>query len=96
LAQEVETMLTQTDSRRRITLPPATGIKPGDTVDIEVLEDGRILLIPVEPVPRHQLWAWTVESKESITRSLSDPRPSETVETAKEAEKVANRWSGED
>lgn len=89
-------MLTQTDSRRRITLPPATGIKPGDTVDIEVLEDGRILLVPVEPVPRHQLWAWTAESKESITRALTDTRPSETVETTEEAEKVANRWSGED
>lgn len=89
-------MLTQTDSRRRITLPPATGIKPGDTVDIEVLEDGRILLIPVEPVPRHQLWAWTVETKEAISRSLTDTRPSETVETSKEAEDVAKRWSGED
>lgn len=49
-------MLTQTDSRRRITLPSATGIKPGDTVEIEVLEDGRILLIPVEAIPRHQPW----------------------------------------
>ena len=89
-------MLTQTDFRRRITLPPATGIKPGDTVDIEVLEDGRILLIPVEPVPRHQLWAWTAENKDAIIRSLTDTRPSETVETAEEAETVANRWSGED
>ncbi|WP_305047103.1 AbrB/MazE/SpoVT family DNA-binding domain-containing protein [Geoalkalibacter sp.] len=89
-------MLIQTDSRRRITLPPTTGIKPGDTVDVEVLEDGRILLIPVEPVPRHQLWAWTAESKEAITRSLTDPRPSAKVDTAEEAEKVAKRWSGED
>ncbi len=89
-------MLTQTDSRRRITLPPATGIKPGDTVEIEVLEDGRILLVPVEPVPRHQLWAWTVESKEAITRSLTDVRPSKTVETAVEAAAVAQRWAGED
>lgn len=89
-------MLTQTDSRRRITLPPTTGIKPGDTVEIEVLEDGRIMLIPVEPVPRHQLWAWTVESKEAITRSLSDPRPSETVESTDEAANVAKRWAGED
>ena len=89
-------MLTQTDSRRRITLPPATGIKPGDTVEIEVLEDGRILLIPVEPVPRHQLWAWTAESKEAITRSLTDTRPSEKIETEEEADQVAKRWSGED
>ena len=89
-------MLTQTDSRRRITLPPATGIKPGDTVDIEVLEDGRIMLIPVEPIPRHQLWAWTAENKEAITRSLTDTRSSETVETADDAQKVAKRWTGED
>lgn len=89
-------MLIQTDSRRRITLPPATGIKPGDTVDIEVLEDGRILLIPVEPIPRHQFWAWTNKSKAAITQSLTAPCPSETIETAEEAEKVAKRWSGED
>ncbi len=89
-------MLTQTDSRRRITLPPATGIKPGDTVEIEVLEDGRIMLIPVEPIPRHQLWAWTVESKQAITRSLTDPRPSELIETAEEAAKVSKRWASED
>jgi bifunctional DNA-binding transcriptional regulator/antitoxin component of YhaV-PrlF toxin-antitoxin module len=95
LLQEVEIMLTQTDSRRRITLPPGTGINPGDTVNIEVLEDGRILLIPVEPIPRHQLWAWTVESKEAITKSLTDLRPSETVESAKQATDVAQRWAGE-
>ncbi|MDW7646502.1 MAG: AbrB/MazE/SpoVT family DNA-binding domain-containing protein [Desulfuromonadales bacterium] len=91
-------MLTQTDSRRRIPcpLPPATGIKPGDTVDIEVLEDGRIMLIPVEPIPRHQLWAWTAESKEALTRSLTDTRASETLETSEEAKKVAKRWTGED
>lgn len=89
-------MLTQTDSRRRITLPPATGIKPGDTVEIEVLEDGRILLIPVETIPRHQLWAWTVDSKQAIAESLQDPRPSEVVETDKDALAVAKRWANED
>ncbi|MDO3377554.1 hypothetical protein [Geoalkalibacter halelectricus] len=45
---------------------------------------------------RHQLWAWTAESKETITRSLTDPRPSARVETAEEAEKTAKRWSGDD
>jgi len=89
-------MLTQTDSRRRITLPPATGIKPGDTVEIEVLEDGRILLIPVEAIPRHQLWAWTAGSKQAITKSLEDPRSSEIVETADTARDVAKRWTDED
>ena len=56
-------------------------------MDVEELESGRILLIPVEPVPRHQLWAWTAESKESITRSLSDTRPSETVEPRRKPKK---------
>lgn len=89
-------MLLQTDSRRRITLPPALGIKPGDALDLEVLEDGRIILIPVETIPRHQLWAWTAETKAAITASLTDPRPSSVVASAKEAATVAHRWSGED
>ncbi|WP_298268672.1 AbrB/MazE/SpoVT family DNA-binding domain-containing protein [Geobacter sp.] len=89
-------MLVQTDSRRRVTLPPSLGIKPGDALDLEVLEDGRIILIPVEPIPRHQLWAWTTETKEAITASLTDTRPSIVVKTAKETEAVAKRWAGED
>jgi len=86
-------MLVQTDARRRITLPASAKVKPGDTVDVEVLEDGRIMLIPVEAVPKHQLWAWTAESKGAISASLADPRPSTTVTTEAEAEAVAKRWS---
>jgi bifunctional DNA-binding transcriptional regulator/antitoxin component of YhaV-PrlF toxin-antitoxin module len=89
-------MLVQADSRRRITLPPSVGIKPGDAIDMEVLEDGRILLIPVEPIPKHQLWAWTTETKTAITASLTDRRPSSVIESADEADKAAKRWSGED
>ncbi|KAF0219714.1 MAG: SpoVT/AbrB domain-containing [Geobacteraceae bacterium] len=89
-------MLVQTDSRRRVTLPPILGIKPGDALDLEVLEDGRIILIPVEPIPRHQLWAWTTETKEAITASLTDLRPSIEVKSAKQAAAVAKRWAGED
>jgi AbrB family looped-hinge helix DNA binding protein len=89
-------MLVQTDSRRRVTLPSTLGINPGDALDLEVLEDGRIILIPVEPIPRHQLWAWTTETKEAITASLTDPRPSMAIKTAKDAVAVTNRWSGED
>ncbi|HEU4341542.1 MAG TPA: AbrB/MazE/SpoVT family DNA-binding domain-containing protein [Candidatus Binatia bacterium] len=89
-------MLVQTDSRRRITLPPSVGIKPGDAVDLEVLEDGRILLIPVEPIPKHQLWAWTAETKAAITASLTDPRPSTVIEVAEDADEAAKRWRGED
>jgi AbrB family looped-hinge helix DNA binding protein len=89
-------MLVQTDSRRRVTLPPILGIKPGDALDLEVLEDGRIILVPVEPIPRHQLWAWTTETKEAITASLIDPRPSIEVKSAKQAAAVTKRWAGED
>jgi AbrB family looped-hinge helix DNA binding protein len=89
-------VLVQTDARRRITLPAALDIKPGDALDLQVLEDGRIMLVPVEPVPKHQLWAWTAETKEAIAASLTDPRPSTSVSSVQEAEAVAKRWVGED
>lgn len=89
-------MLVQTDSRKRVILPPTVGVNPGDALDLEILEDGRIILIPVEPIPRHQLWAWTTETKEAITASLTDPRPSISVKSAKEATAIAKRWAGED
>ena len=89
-------MLVQADSRRRVTLPPTVGVNPGDALDLEILEDGRIILIPVEPIPRHQLWAWTTETKEAITASLADPRPSVSVNSAQDAAATAKRWAGED
>lgn len=88
-------MLVQTDTRRRITLPPHSGIKPGDAIDLEILEDGRIMLIPVEAIPKHQLWAWTAESKRLIESSLSDPRQSIAVETTGQAEAISKRWVDE-
>jgi hypothetical protein len=88
-------MLVQTDTRRRITLPPNSGIKPGDAIDLEILEDGRIMLIPVEAIPKHQLWAWTVESKHLIETSMADPRQSIVVETSGQAEDIAQRWVDE-
>ena len=89
-------MLVQTDTRRRVTLPASAGIKPGDALNLEVLDDGRIVLVPVEPVPRHQLWAWTAESKHAIVASLADPRPSVVIEGPEQASAVAERWSRED
>ena len=89
-------MLVQTDARRRITLPPSLGIQPGDAIDLEILEDGRIMLIPVEAVPKHQMWAWTSKSKEAIAASLADPRPSIAVETPEQAATVAKRWTSAD
>ena len=89
-------MLIQTDARRRITLPPSLGIQPGDAINLEVLEDGRIILIPVEAVPKHQMWAWTVENKDAITASLADPRPSIEVETPEQVAELAKRWADAD
>ncbi|MDD2307953.1 MAG: AbrB/MazE/SpoVT family DNA-binding domain-containing protein [Desulfuromonadaceae bacterium] len=89
-------MLLQTDTRRRITLPSTVGIKPGDAIDLEILDDGRIMLIPVEPVPKHQLWAWTSDAKQAVSASLVDTRPSQVIESAEDASKIAARWSGED
>jgi hypothetical protein len=63
---------------------------------LEILEDGRIGLVPVEPVPRHQLWAWTAEAKQDIVDSKTDPRPSEVVESPDQALAVADRWFPED
>lgn len=88
-------MLLQTDTRRRITLPSTIGIKPGDAIDLEILEDGRIMLIPIQPVPKHQLWAWTSDAKQAISESLADPRPAIEVNTAEQAADVAKRWAGE-
>ncbi len=89
-------MLIQADSRRRITLPPSTDLKPGDYLEVEVLEDGRILLAPVATIPRHQIWAWTAETRKAVVESLSNPRPSTMIASKMEAEETAKRWSGED
>ncbi len=88
-------MLLQTDTRRRITLPPNSGIKPGDAIDLEILEDGRIMLIPVETIPKHQLWAWTTESKHMIETSMLDPSPSIVIETGEQEEALVKRWTDE-
>ncbi len=86
-------MLIQTDARRRITLPPSLGIQPGDAIDLEILEDGRIILIPVESVPKHQMWAWTAESKQSIVASLTDSHPSIEAKTPEQVDAIAKKWA---
>lgn len=86
-------MLIQTDARRRITLPPSLGIQPGDAINLEILGDGRIILIPVEAVPKHQMWAWTAENKEAIVASLADSRPSMEVKTAEQVDAISKKWT---
>jgi AbrB family looped-hinge helix DNA binding protein len=87
-------MLLRVDSRKRVTIPKEANLKPGDTVELEVLPDGRLVLVPVAVIPKHQLWAWTPESRKAVSESLRDPRPSIVVQTAEDAEKVAKRWTG--
>lgn len=65
----------QADARRRITLPPAAGIKPGDPMEVDVLSDGRVVITPIIAVPKHQMWAWKPEVMERVSASLADPRP---------------------
>jgi hypothetical protein len=63
------------DARRRITLPPAAGIKPGDPMEVDVLSDGRVVITPIIAVPKHQMLAWKPEIMERVSASLTDPRP---------------------
>jgi len=86
-------MLIQADARRRITLPPSLGIQPGDAIDLEILEDGRIILIPVEAVPKHQMWAWTAENKQAIVASLTDSRPSIEAKTPEQIDAITKKWT---
>lgn len=86
-------MILHADARRRITIPAEAGINPGDTLEIEVLSDGKIVLIPMANIPKHQLWAWTPENQQKVKVSLRDPRPSIVVETKKDVEKIAKRWT---
>ena len=89
-------MLIQTDARRRITLPPKAGIKPGDTFDLDILPDGRMVLVPVTTIPTHQLWAWSPEVRAAAAASLADERPSTAVDSAREANETARRWENTD
>lgn len=88
-------MLLQADARRRITIPPSSGVKPGDTLELEMLADGRMVLIPIEPIPKHQLWAWEPEVRRSVEVSLADERPSRVVASPDDAEELAGEWERE-
>jgi len=86
-------MLLQTDTKLRITLPTNTGIKPGDALKLEIQADGRIMLIPVEVIPKHQLWAWTTNRKTTIETSMTDPLPPTMIDTFEDEDDVAMRWT---
>ena len=96
MEKEVIIVILQADARRRVTLPASSGVRPGDAMELEVLDDGRILLVPVAAIPKHQLWAWEPETRNAAAESLADLRPSTVVESAGDVETVVGRWSHED
>ncbi len=89
-------MLLHVDSRKRITIPNDANLRPGDTVELEILPDGRLVLVPMATIPKHQLWAWTPENRKAVSDSLRDSPPSIVVESKEDAEALAKRWDGED
>ena len=60
------------DARKRITLPPEIGGKPGDLVDLEILEDGCIMLTPIVKIPKHQMWAWDERFERRLAEAVLD------------------------
>ena len=69
------------DARKRVTLPSALGMKPGDDVELEVLDDGRIFLTPIVRIPRHQMWAWTERVDRLLAEAAADKSPKVRVTT---------------
>jgi hypothetical protein len=89
-------MLLKADERRRITMPSGAGINSGEIVDLEVLPDGRILLVPIATIPKYQLWAWTPEIRKKVAVSFADPRQSTVVSTTADLKKLSKEWDLED
>lgn len=83
------TTLAQADARRRVTLPMASGIKAGDAIEMEVMEDGRVVVTPIVTIPRAQLWAWQPSVRERVAASLADKRPSINLTKPGALEKLA-------
>lgn len=79
----------QADGRRRITLPPGSGIKPGDPMEVDLLEDGRVVITPIFAVPKHQIWAWNPEVMEKVTKALTDPRSRTKLTSSKDLQALA-------
>jgi bifunctional DNA-binding transcriptional regulator/antitoxin component of YhaV-PrlF toxin-antitoxin module len=79
----------QADARRRITLPPSAGIKPGDPMEVDVLSDGRVVITPIVAIPRHQLWAWKPEVMERVSAALTDARPGVKIESEADFDALA-------
>jgi hypothetical protein len=67
--------LLHVDSRKRITLPLETKIESGEDLELEVLEDGRIVLTPIVRIPKNQLWLLDPEIDQMLVNYLKDDSP---------------------
>ena len=67
--------LLHVDSRKRVTLPLETSIESGEDLELEVLEDGRIVLTPIVRIPKHQLWLLSPEVDRILKDAAKDPSP---------------------
>ena len=83
------TTFAQADARRRITLPPSSGIKAGDPMTMELLPNGSILIVPIVAIPKSQLWAWKPEVLDRVAAAMVDPAPSRQIRSRADLEALA-------
>jgi hypothetical protein len=67
--------LLHVDSRKRVTLPLEARVDSGEDLELEVLEDGRLVLTPIIRVPKHQLWLHDPEIDRMLKDYLTDTSP---------------------
>jgi AbrB family looped-hinge helix DNA binding protein len=87
------TTLTKLTSGGQVTLPKAirqkVNMQPGDFVEVQLDEDGRIILTPKKLIDASQAYYWTAEWQERELRSLEDLKAGrvKSFDTAVEAVK---------
>ena len=50
-------------------------------MDVEVLEDGCIMLVPIVKIPRHQMWAWGERFDRQLAEASLDRTPKASIST---------------
>jgi antitoxin component of MazEF toxin-antitoxin module len=67
--------LLHVDSRKRVTLPVEAQVHSGEDLELEVMEDGRLVLTPIVRVPRHQLWLMSPQVERLLQEAAEDDSP---------------------
>lgn len=67
--------LLHVDSRKRVTLPLETRIEAGEDLELEVLENGCLVLTPIVRIPKHQLWLLSPEVDQILKDAAEDNSP---------------------